>query len=302
MADETDSGSEYDFLPREEPERELPEPKLPKRPPEEPVAQRPARIEPERVCPHCGFEIFGKPRGGRCPDCAAPLDLTATDLLQFADGDWVRTLSNATLLLALGVLLDVGAVAIGRGGLPGVGALGHVAAAAVGGLGIWIATTEERGIGVTTSPTALPARMTSVALLGVWVVAMLMEWRDRGTAVKGLAIAALALYAIEGLLIAFHLQRLARRIPSNALGAQAVNVAWLLGGVCLVLIPAQAYDVGLAQTMYIFVCVFPLGGLALGVFVWAIVVLVRLGLDLRNAAAAGESIAIRKAQRLAQKK
>src|SRR5438045_3257435 len=117
--------SPYDFA---EPEKPKPEPRIPPKKPQ-PVAKKPApsaEIElkpadsaavpttprspiipdeaPTRICPHCGFRMFGKLKA-RCPECAAPTDTVATDLLQFASTGWVNGLAFGILLLPAAIIL-----------------------------------------------------------------------------------------------------------------------------------------------------------------------------------------------------
>jgi hypothetical protein len=302
MADEQDSA--YDFAPREEPKAD-PAPPLPTRTParENKPAVRPERVAPEMVCPHCGLEIFKKPRSGRCPECAAPLDVAGTGLLQFADGEWLGQLSNGILLFALALLLDIGGIAFTLAGFPHSGDLVHLIAAATAAYGLFRATTPESGIAAEHSPTAAAARITAFTLLGLWVLLSLVAFTHSTGAMKFLTTLVLLTYAVEAPLFALHLQKLAARVPNDSLAAQSLNLAWLMPGVCLALLfAALVRPEGSLKDDPLLMLVFPLLGVLLLMILWALSVLVRLGLELRNAIAAGESIAQRKAQRLAQKK
>jgi hypothetical protein len=301
MADEQDPGSEYDFAPREEPQVEPDAvPAVPAS--EEVAAVPPPRLSAERVCPHCGFEIFGKPRGGRCPDCAAPLDLAGTDLLQFSDGDWVKRLSNGALLFALAIVMDVAGAAVVLSGSWSLGDGAHILAAAIGAWGIWLATTKEDNFIAEPSPTATPARAASLTVLALWIVLSLVALTQYHGAIKFFTILVLLAYAAEAILFGFHLQKLANRIPNDSLAAQSLNLAWFMPGFCFVLMGVNFFDLAVGAALTLFFCAFPLIGGLLIMIIWSLSVLIRMGLELRTAAEAGESIAIKKAQRLAQKK
>src|SRR5579862_3162432 len=91
--------STYDFAPG------------PEKQPEVPARAGPFPPIPsgaERICPHCGFRVVGKPRGNRCPECSAPLDLAAADLLQFAPAGWIREISWGPVLIALAMFVHIG--------------------------------------------------------------------------------------------------------------------------------------------------------------------------------------------------
>ena len=91
--------------PKPEPESELElKPAAPSRMPVE--AETPAQ---ERICPNCGFHVFGKTVKNRCPECTGDLAATA-ELLQFSNPAWSRTLANGALLLIPAVLLHCGAM------------------------------------------------------------------------------------------------------------------------------------------------------------------------------------------------
>src|SRR5271154_2886976 len=100
MAEGTDSA--YDFAPQDQPPTP-PQPSLPTPPPEQ-FPKAPAPSPAERLCPHCGFRVFGKMAKNRCPDCAG--DLSASDdLFQFSSPAWTRSIANGLFLLIPPLLL-----------------------------------------------------------------------------------------------------------------------------------------------------------------------------------------------------
>jgi hypothetical protein len=300
MADERDPDAEYDFAPREEPE---PAPASPAPMREAPAAVKPERIAPERVCPHCGFEIFGKLRGGRCPECAAPLDFSGSTLLQFADGEWIRRLSNGTLLFAFGLVCNIAGVTVGSCGFWNLGDFIHLFAGAAIAYGIWLATIPEVGVSAERSPTAAPARSAAITIFALWILVSLVALTHSVGAIRFFTILLLLTYAAEAALIGLHLQKLAARIPSDGLAAQSLNLAWLMPVLCLVLIAVNSFrPQGSLRDDPLLVLIFPLLGVPAIMMLWALSVVLRLGLELRNAAIAGEAIAVKKAHRLAQKK
>ncbi len=64
MAEETDSGSEYDFAPKEE-ETPVPGRAAERESSAEDAAQ--GKVE-ERICPRCGFHVVGRTKRNRCPE------------------------------------------------------------------------------------------------------------------------------------------------------------------------------------------------------------------------------------------
>ena len=146
----------YDFAPEETGEIPLSEPGAVEEEIEEvsgesavaPAAspRKPQQAIPDRICPHCGFSIFGKTRGGRCPQCAAPLEHAATDLLQFSSPAWLRTMANGLLMAGAAVGAHVFAAAL-QWNQPVLGAVIHTGAAGLLLLGTLMATRMESDIG-----------------------------------------------------------------------------------------------------------------------------------------------------------
>jgi hypothetical protein len=315
MTDRPESDSPYDFAPKEPqaPKRdaELPRRKVarpapvPEAVPEaEPEAAAPEVAPyPERTCPHCGFRITTKPRGGRCPECAAALDEVATDLLQFADAGWLGTMSNGSLILAGSIAAHVVAVAMGAKNVP-TGDLIHALAAVIGAAGIWMMTAPEPGLGLARMPMAGLARISGIVVAALWLVIFMLGRKSGAERMTQFAVAAVLLaMGAMAVIIGMHIRGLARRIPNDALVNQSVNLGIVLAVTCLIMAGMQLAKVDGAEIVqYSFICVFPLIGLTAGLVLYAIFSLVRYGLEMRNCAAAGYAIASRQAMRAAQAK
>ncbi len=80
-----------------------------------------------------------------------------------------------------------------------------------------------------------------------------------------------------------HLRMLALRVPSDSLAAQLFNLAFLVPGVCVGLmvlqILGQANIRGIEEK---FICGFSIIGGLVVVLLWAVVTVLRLGIELRN--------------------
>jgi hypothetical protein len=293
MSEKPESDSPYEFAPRAEPAQPVEPP--PTTTPE--VEEEPGL---ERTCPHCGFKIIGKPRGGRCPECAAPLDEVATDLLQFSNHDWLLTTSNGTLLFAGSIVLQL---IVGFAGLLGKFPRGegimHLVGAAAGALGVWWMTTPEPGVGLVRMPYAMAARAVAIVVAVLWTVSIFTpsnvvaearpEWIVMFVAVA---------VALEMALIALHLRGLERRVPNDSAAAHLMNAAFIVPGLCLILMALQLLGMAQMDHMMWFFCV-PVFGLVAGVMIWAVWTFVRAGLDLRQCAVAGQTIVARQAMRAA---
>lgn len=299
MADTRDAGS-YDFAPEEDRPAQEPsdEPQPEKIADAPPTARKPMEAIPDRICPHCGFSIFGKTRGGRCPQCAAPLENTAQDLLQFSDPAWLRTMATGFVMIAAAVSGHVLAAVLRWTSPHLIGLLVHVAAATLLLLGILTATRIESGIGGKVLVGTAAARWSALAAIAVWVVLLLLALglTHKSGATKWLTFLALA--CDGGVAIAFGLyaRALAQRIPNDALANQSLNVSWLVTLVCFALMIIQAFELTTSVHLMFFFCSFPMIAGFVAILLWGIVVVLRLALDIRASATAGEAIAARRAQ------
>lgn len=66
-----------------------------------------ARVaEPDRLCLRCGYELFGLPLDGHCPECgAAVADSMRGRLLRNAHPDYVRSIDRGLVLILIGSIL-----------------------------------------------------------------------------------------------------------------------------------------------------------------------------------------------------
>ena len=309
MADKKDDGGAYEFAPHEAEPRPA-ETTQPTAKPAAREAPQPEQLVAERTCPHCGHRIMGKPPRGRCPECAAALDELATDKLQFSDGAWLRRLSNGTLLVGAGIVVQMGGISLGMVERWRAGVLVQVVAAGAIMMGMWMATRQEPGIGTTRLPLAAYARWTSLIVAVLWLAELLKVMKtgvkldEHGVPSRDmLTLMALTATAVEAVVAGLHFRMLAARVPSDSLVAHLFNLSFLVTAVCVGLIGLQL--LGQANTKHIsetFLCGFSIiGGMGV-VMLWAVVTVLRLGIEIRNCAVAGENIAVRKAMKAAAKK
>ncbi|MCL2646205.1 MAG: hypothetical protein FWD61_04260 [Phycisphaerales bacterium] len=308
MVDRQGGGGEYDFAPLEPgPKRqgeiplEKPVEKRGKKERKESAKQE--TLLEERLCPHCGFKIVGKALRGRCPECAAMLDETATTPLQFSDGKWLTTMSNGTLLLAVAVMAQGAAVALGWQNA-GLEAKTLTLATWMGAVGVWLLTwpeTEGGGGQAAKLPLRSGSRWAAVTVALLWTVAMIHESSIEGGGRDGVAILALLATAAEGVLVALHLRMLAMRIPNESLGTQFLNLAFFVPGISLVLavvqLTGQTNVWALKEWVF---CGFSIEGLMGIVMLWAAATLLWMAMELRNCVVAGQNIETRKRLKMQQ--
>ena len=300
MSETPDEGS-YDFAPEEmageiplvEPEEEAGEAEAAV----QAAPRKPEQAVPDRICPHCGFSIFGKTRGGRCPQCAAPLEHAATDLLQFSSPGWLRTMATGLLMVGAAIGAHVFAAAL-RWNQPMVGAVIHVAAAWLLFLGALMATRMESDIGGKVMTGTAVARWAALGAAIVWVLVLLLALGGHRSGGMAKWLTILALACDGGFAISFGLynRALAQRIPDDGLANQSLNFSWLAGLVCVALIVIQLFELTTTVHLMFFFCSFPMIGGFLVIFAWSIVVVLRTSFELRASAVAGESISAKRAQ------
>jgi hypothetical protein len=295
MADTRNSGA-YEFAPDHEPEiplEERGEPAAPAKP------RKPLEAVPDRICPHCGFNIFGKTRGGRCPQCAAPLEHAAQDLLQFSSPAWVRTMATGFIMLALAIATHMLAAALRFTSPPIIGALLHLAAASLLLISILTATRVESAIGGKALIGTTAARWLALAAAVLWLVLLLLILgigHRTGEVMKWLTVLALACHALIAIAFGLYTRALAQRIPDDDLANHSLNLSWLVALVCIALMAIQVLDLTTRVHLMFFFCSFPMIAGFVAILLWGMVTLLRTAIALRASAIAGEDIAAHRSQ------
>lgn len=302
MSDAPDSSYDFAPLPKE------PAPAPPQRvtpAPEELPTRAPARAPvvayetPWKPCPHCGFLIRGKTAKNRCPDCTGSLEPSAVNLLQFASTGWVRTLSLGTLLLVPAIAAYVAAIILTWMHRAPADRYLHLAAPILAFLGTLLATVREPAPSEK-SPLALPARLAGLAVVLLWLPLTLHAPGDASDRAAHLLLYPILLAtAAHAFCLGFHLRGLAIRIPSDTLASQALNLAWMIAGLCMFLFLLTLFDLARPEYLALFMCAFPLIAILGSLLAWATMFSLLMSLQFRNAAAAAESIAARHASRAA---
>jgi uncharacterized membrane protein len=288
------SDSSYEFAPREEPPREA------HQAPQLPIPD----ALPEKSCPHCGFRIVGRINRPRCPECSAPLDPAAADLLQFSNVGWTRSISWGPALVSAAVLLHVGGAVLAwiasTDTHDRLARVLNLAASLVALAGIWIVTRGEGGgAPQRRGALAMVARVAALGVCGLMVGVVMATFAKQAGFERAMMVGTLATMAVGTLCLCFFLSALAARIPNDSLAGQFQNLAWVLPGVLVVLIIARFVDVNLFLE-YLFFCGFPMVGGLVGLVGWGAITLLRLTLDLRNAATAAEDIVAHRVKRAQQ--
>lgn len=283
----------YDFAPKDEPEKSKDDSSR-----EKPVVnyKGPEELQQERTCPHCGFKMYGKLKA-RCPDCAAPLDHEATDILQFSDTSWLRSVSTGYLLILSALIMHL--VAAGLRWNMSAGAIRvtlHIAAALVMVLGVFMATKGEPSRSARLSGLTSVARFAAIGSLLFWIPLTLLAW-NMYSFKHEMILFAICVLMSQGTLAAtlgLYTSGLAARVPDDSLATQAINAGWAVTLACLIM--AVLHFLGMSGALILIFCSFPLIGALLAIFLWAATIPVRIASSLRSAAVAADAIAYRRAE------
>src|SRR5689334_8003695 len=77
-------------------------------PPPVPRVPRPTAIAPNTPCRSCGYDLYGLPTDGRCPECGTLVALsTGSDYLRYSNPKWVRRLFVGVRLIIWGIAIMV---------------------------------------------------------------------------------------------------------------------------------------------------------------------------------------------------
>ena len=219
-----DSG-EYGLAPEPEPP--------PERKPIDAARRVVTKSEP---CRACGYDLFGLPRDGRCPECGTPITEDEETSLAQADPAWRAA-------VATGCRMDLwGLVAAAAVAVPMVGLLRSVplaAAAAVPGavvaaVGVWT-LTRPRPVAVRREATLATAARVAAPFNAALLVAIgpmgLPNATPGGVRLLLTAASLLALPAMAShVLAALHLRRLAEGLPGDELRERLELAAWGMAG------------------------------------------------------------------------
>jgi hypothetical protein len=221
-------------------------------PPGTPPPPRPAPVLPidengivtqDVLCRKCAYNVRGLHQNNKCPECGTPVGLSIRgNLLCYSDPAWVDKLSRGVELILWGLLAAlVGSVA----GAVVVMALGRraqilaqiigVGASVVGFIGAWLLTSPDPG---TEEPSqmvnarkivrfalvfAMAENLLSIASTGEHVHPMI-------SAIFGIGLLIAALIGVVGEIARlYYLEKLALRIPDQALAKRAHIVRWGYG-------------------------------------------------------------------------
>jgi hypothetical protein len=164
-----------------------------------------------------------------------------------------------------------------------------------------MASQSEPGAGFTRTPFGPLVRLVGIVTAGIWLLVVLgaPAGAPRGFNSAQVLITALLLATgAQAVIVALHLRMLARRVPNDSLGGQLFNSALLLAGACLLIVALNSLNLRDSPTPFFFFCV-PAGGVIAVVIAWATWTIVKMGLEFRNCAIAGQTIVNRQATRAA---
>jgi hypothetical protein len=251
----------------------------------------------DHECKKCGYNLRGLREEGRCPECGTPIGLSTTgDLLRFADPDWVEKVARGLtiiLWMILGGLIG-GVLAAGAGAIVGkeTGTIIIFVVQLVSFYGVWLMTEPDpSGIGEDPNITARKViRITLVVGLLNSPLQLALDAFDlpkAGVILVGLSMLLVGIVGLVGEFAKFiYYERLAKRIPDDALAGRARFLKWafptalgvlVVGAGVMVVVGATARAGGPAAGLAVGGCLMAPAGLALIVFgVMALFLLVRL--------------------------
>ena len=116
---------------------------------------------------------------------------------------------------------------------------------------------------------------------------------------KPLVLLALLAQGILSAQLGIYCNSLAARVPDDRLASHSLYVGWLMAAACGLLMVVQALDLTTIVHLMFFMCSFPMIAGILLILLWAVVTLLRLGLNLWISANAGETITTLRRQRTA---
>jgi len=200
-------------------------------------------VNQEVLCRKCSYNLRGLHQNGKCPECGTPVGLSIRgNLLCYSDPEWVDKLSRGIDWILWGLLagLVAGAaatvvvVAMGPraqflGQLIGVGA------SVVGFIGAWLLTTPDPG--AEEASQMVTARKIVRFALVFAMAENLLSVAGAGekphpliSALFGIGLVVASIIAVIGEIARlFYLEKIALRIPDQALARRAHTVRWGYG-------------------------------------------------------------------------
>ena len=218
-----DSG-EYDLTPEPEP------------PPRKPIDAARRVVTKSEPCRACGYDLFGLPRDGRCPECGTPITQDEETSLATADPAWRSAVATGCRMDLWG-LVAAAAVAVPMVGLlrsVPLAAAAAVPGAAVAAVGVWT-LTRPRPVAVRReAPLATAARVAVPFNVAVLVAVGLMGLPNATPGGVRLLLTAASLLALPAMashvLAALYLRRLAEGLPGDELRERLELAAWGMAG------------------------------------------------------------------------
>jgi hypothetical protein len=198
-------------------------------------------------CRRCAYNLRSLQISARCPECGAPVAVSVQgDLLRFSDPQWLQTLSSGANLLLWGIFVNIAVSVVGgfvaRGLGPWIAPLIGVAGSVVQLYGAWLLTEPDpSGLG---EDRYGRARQTIRVALIVGVLSQFLQFVINTSAPSREVMVALAVTSTAAALVGVvgqfamlrYLDRLARRIPDDALARRARVVFWGYGTTMLVIV------------------------------------------------------------------
>lgn len=212
-------------------------------PPSFPIAfDENATITTDIPCRKCGYNLRGLTHTGRCPECGTPVGLsTVGDLLRYSDPAWLLKLRDGMSFILWGILVAIivsiagAALRAALGAGDGLQEWVGVIAGLLGVYGAWL-LTEPDPSGLGEAQYATSRKLVRVALL-VGLAGNVMSAIAATIPVPGavrfgvgLLVMGASLFGVVGEFAKFiYLEKLALRVPDDALAARARLLRWGYG-------------------------------------------------------------------------
>ncbi|MGB0716415.1 MAG: hypothetical protein ACPGXK_11080 [Phycisphaerae bacterium] len=270
------------------------------------------------LCRYCGYNLRGLPIDGRCPECNADVNQSFhTDLLRYANVDWLRRIKFGIDLMIVGFLLGVvlgffGGIAVvaAGGGVAGGGILVFqlaltLASSLVNLISILMITSQEPRESMSEQTDSWRRIARGAAIAGFVLQGLVAIATNLQVASVGAQVAFIGLSGIAGVVMTFaiasHTQLLAARIPNDSMVSSINVVKWglsivgLIGGLIGVLSFASMFTTGFGgapaapnTTFTVMMGITAIGGCATGlgswVFgIWALILVFKFRSALRKA-------------------
>src|SRR2546423_1924348 len=200
-------------------------------------------VKEEVLCRKCAYNLRGLHQNGKCPECGTPVGLSIRgNLLCYSDPEWVDKLARGVDLILWGLLAMVVATAAATGLFFALGQRGQilgqivaVGASAIGFVGAWLLTAPDPG-SEEQAQIVTARKFVRFALVFAMIENLLSIAKSDQhphplvSAIFGIGLVIAAIIGVIGEMARlYYLEKIALRIPDQALAKRAHTVRWGYG-------------------------------------------------------------------------